>query len=229
MNNMKKIFLLLAALMTLAGLGGCATPNQLAGDARVHTRLNYAYVYANETCGADYHSAFFRRLNAENAGNYRLAYVVFFATGSSYWNALPTYFSAPFVPDGMPQLHTGDIVLVRTGDSLKASIPKDGDPNSGEMPVIVKKVLDHTAYPHGPMAWDGGPDNTGLPMVGFKQSPWPIMPWAETVDHYDLHFTPFWKVNADGACSRMRSFPEHPNPLLLQLPAWPPRDMHPYG
>ena len=226
---MKKLFLLMVALLTLAGLGGCAVPNQLAGDARVHTRLNYAYVYTNETCGANYHSSFFRRLDSENAGPYRLAYVVFFSTGPNYWSALPTYFSASFVPDGMPELHTGDIVLVRTGDSLKATLTQGVNPNFGGMPVIVKKVLDHSAYPHGPLAWDGGPDNTGLPMVGFKQSPWPIMPWPETVAHYDLHFTPFWKVNADGTCSQLRRFPEHPNPVLLRLPTWPERNMHPYG
>jgi hypothetical protein len=73
--------------------------------------------------------------------------------------------------------------------------------------------------------WHGaGSEFANRPTVEYGKSPWLRMPWKDSVEHYDLHFTPFYKVNEKaGTCAQLRPYPNPGNPMYIGYPKWPAR------
>lgn len=216
---MKKLFLLMVALLTLTGLGGCASVTGKGTWPGLPTRLVYAVVKTNETCGLKAPAFGLSFSNRDKTGPYRMTEAVAYDTGNNWASAIAAAPLIAYVPDGTPRLKDGDIVLIRMGDASFISgfdyekpTPFDGSSNT-----VITRV-----YKSG---WDGiGSPYANRPTVGHHQSPWKREPWSESVKQYNLHFTKFWKVDKRAhTCLPLRPFPKTPSAGRTGLPDWPAR------
>jgi hypothetical protein len=143
------------------------------------------------------------------------------AVGSTYLSSVPEYFPMQaYVPDGMPYLKKGALVLIRLGDTKVWSgfDDKITSPDSGMNNVVVSEAMPGQWW-HG-----AGSEYANRPTVEYGKSPWLRMPWKDSVEHYDLHFTPFYKVNEKaGTCAQLRPYPNPGNPMYRGYPKWPAR------
>ena len=125
------------------------------------------------------------------------------------WEPMPI---KAFVPDGLPRLRAGDLVLVRPGDAPNPSV---GVVPDGQSNVIVKLLATTASGKVGAVF-------RNRPTVGHGLAPWPKEAGRQTVAHYDLRFTPFY---ADGGknkdCAQLRPFLQHANAALMGFPTWP--------
>jgi hypothetical protein len=216
---MKKIFLLLAALMSLAWLGGCTSISAQGTLAGLSDRLVYATVNSDETCGLMAPTSGLAFQYQSKTGPYRMVEAYAYDVGNNWASAAAAMPLTAYVPDGTPQLKDGDVVLIRMGDAkyIAGFDSADPSPFTGESNTVITR-----AFKSG---WMGiGSAYAGRPTTGHNQSPWEREPWGESVREYSLHFTRFWKTDeAKGTCSALHEFPEEAAPGRVGLPTWPAR------
>ncbi len=211
------------ALGTL--LGGCASYDSVMSANDLGGRLEYAVVGGlnlyglgriDETCGIAGKNLNGALLNRHRFAPVRTPYRVVDLTTTEMGTSLLTAWEPmpikAFVPNGLPRLRSGDLVLVRPGEVPSPSVAATPD---GRSNVVVKLLA--TSASGRVRAVFGA-----RPTVGHGLAPWPREPWSATVEHYQLRFTPFY---ADGGrdkdCRQLRSFPETADPALVGFPTWP--------
>ena len=212
------LFILALAAGVLAGCASRLPNNQFS---EVSGRLVYATVSETEVCGesvspsklGDRALYGFAGAPLSETLPYRVAKARFSSAsvGESFASSLPMPFQMlAYVPDGTPKLESGDEILVRMGDGAYTYgfDYKHPAPQTGLSNVVVA---------------DFGRNPANLPEVGYHQSPWVRMPWAQSVQHYGLSFTPYWRFDtASGKCEPTRALAPADS-RRTSLPTWPRR------
>jgi hypothetical protein len=217
---MKRYISVLIFMSAMAALGGCAvTADIQTSKPSLDSHLVYGIVRSTENCGLLSPKSILAFKYKGLAGAYRIVELKLYATGTGFFDATADGMSVmAYVPDGVPELKAGDGVLFRKGDTpyFSGFDPSHPGPDSGINNVVVADlgyVMSTIVMPR----WN-------RPTVGWNQSPWLRMPWKDSVEHYDLHFTPFYKVNEKaGTCAQLRPYPNPGNPMYIGYPKWPAR------